>query len=407
MNNKAVSLPLPKAAEPKKKKSPLMGRRFQFENCCRILERHPHWKGRFGYDLRDDCPTLDGKRLTDEDEGMIRRWFSANRKMNVGKDTVHEAVKQAFMNDMYDPVKIMLDNLSAWDGTDRISTLLEIMHIKIYNDEYRKYARAFWDCYLISAVRRVYEPGCKVDDVPILWGAQGLYKTTFFYELFYGRVSVTCLNLNDHRQSVMALYGVWCFLLDEVKSVTRHEESQLKSYITKTEDRYDKKNARYVEVRPRRNVFGITTNDPKMFKERGGLRRYHSFHLIEQINIDWVKANRDQLWAQVKVMYQSGTTSFIADPSLLKTADKYQRKISLVNEVWEDTARDFLQDNHTSEKVQSSDIKEQLRLKGFTVKSDKELGNGMRNIGCFPTKLKRERAWTNPFHGKGKDYYSV
>ena len=150
-------------------------------NLILFLREHPKWKGVLAYDefnarvvIRKRLPwgdeTLDAT-WTDHHESLTRTWFQ-REDIAAQQGDVGRAVQAAARANVFHPVRDFFDAL-VWDGTTRLDTWLPT-YLHADNTEY---ARAVGPRFLISAVARIYEPGCKVDHVLVLEGPQGKQKS--------------------------------------------------------------------------------------------------------------------------------------------------------------------------------------------------------------------------------------
>lgn len=77
------------------------------------------------------------------------------------------------------PVRNYLESLPAWDCKPRIATwLIDYCGVESSDADPNQYAMAVGEKFLISAVARILDPGCKVDHILVLEGEQGIGKST-------------------------------------------------------------------------------------------------------------------------------------------------------------------------------------------------------------------------------------
>src|SRR6185312_14664053 len=104
----------------------------------------------------------------------------------------------------FNPVRDYLESV-AWDGQPRLTSCLAT-YLGAEAGEYASKVGTWW---LISAVARVFDPGCKVDTVPILEGAQGIRKSSALRVLagpeFFND---TPIDLNS-KDAYSAIQGCW------------------------------------------------------------------------------------------------------------------------------------------------------------------------------------------------------
>lgn len=162
--------------------------------------------------------------------------------------------------------------------------------------------------FLISAVARAFEPGCKSDDVLILRSTdQGLFKSTFFEEIAY-KDYYTVKTGNDvvSKDSIEGLYRGWIHEIDEIERVSRTvESSDTKSFLSKSHDNYRAPYEKQSLNRPRHWVLCGSSNADVLFLDTQN-RRYNVIEINQTIDIDYVKEYRDSMWALVALAYLNG-----------------------------------------------------------------------------------------------------
>lgn len=146
-----------------------------------------------------------------------------------------DAVKNVSMRHRFHPVRELLDSFK-WDGTERIKSLLP----DYLGVEDTEYSYQVMRLFMVGAVARVYEPGCKFDYTLIFTGRQGLGKSTFLRRLAlrdeWFNDSLDSLDSDKAAQSVM---GSWIIELAELKSLARTAGGvdSVKRFLTATQDK--------------------------------------------------------------------------------------------------------------------------------------------------------------------------
>src|SRR5262249_49762611 len=124
----------------------------------------------------DDAPAGGAKPgdWTDADDVRLSCWLSRELGMNVAPSTARGAVSVVARRHPLHPPREYLNALQ-WDGSERLSTWLST-YARATKQPADYLARVgAWA--LIAAVARIYKPGCKVDNVLVLEGKQGLKKS--------------------------------------------------------------------------------------------------------------------------------------------------------------------------------------------------------------------------------------
>lgn len=153
---------------------------------------------------------------------MEKYWhLSAENKIRLAVQVVAE-------DNAFHPVKEYLDSL-AWDGVERLDVML-IRWMNATDDEYTRAVTRKWMC---AGVARIYEPGCKADQMIILVGPQGIGKSRLAYELAKGRWHTDSLGALDGKTAYEGLRGKWIVEFAELAATRKSEVESVKNYITK------------------------------------------------------------------------------------------------------------------------------------------------------------------------------
>jgi putative DNA primase/helicase len=263
------------------------------QNLITILENAPEFKGRVALNTFSGQICVDKKDVIESTAIKLKATIEKNYvPEKVSTNDVIEAMHVVAENNSHHPIKEYLDGLT-WDGTGRICTTLLIemgLPITKFNQSAIRY-------FFISAVKRIFEPACKVDMMLILESVQGLGKSTFFKVLFMEWYAEITSSLND-KDFFMGLRGVWCADFGELDQFNKADSTRIKQVITMTDDHYRPAYARLAQKFPRQCIFVGGTNRDDWQKDETGGRRFLPIKITRIINNDWVQENRDQLWAE-------------------------------------------------------------------------------------------------------------
>lgn len=213
---------------------------------------------------------------------------------------------------LYHPVKEYFSTLS-WDGCSRIDSLL----IDYMGAENTPYVRAVTRKTLVAAVARIYEPGIKFDSVLVLNGPQGCGKSTFFAKLgkeWYSD-SLTISDMKDGKTAAEKLQGYWLLELGELAGIKKVDVETVKSFVTRTDDKYRQSYGTTVESHPRECVIvGSTNSEGGFLRDVTGNRRFWPVHVTGKGKYrgwDLTPETVDQIWAEAISIYKDGEELYL------------------------------------------------------------------------------------------------
>lgn len=270
------------------------------------------------------------------------RWYLETVYRLTGTAKIYDAVCLIASDHARDPVRDYLDGL-VWDGVERLDRLF----VEVLRAEDSPYTRAVTRKMFTAAVRRVYQPGCKFDQVCVLSGPQGKGKDTLLAKMggrWYND-SITSFEGKDARE---ALRGVWIVELGELTIFGKSESETIKQFISQTEDRYRAAYDRRAEAHPRRCVFFGTSNKKEYLQDSTGNRRFwpvecpgHPRDEVPRVLARLTQEMVDQLWAEAVVRHKAGE-SLLLPPHLADAAEEAQTRHQAAD-VWEGLIRAWLE----------------------------------------------------------------
>ena len=288
---------------------------------------------------------------TDSDDAVAQEWFQRNGLTNISITTVSIAISQRASELAYHPVRDWLKSLK-WDGIPRISggttedgEIFEPWTTRYLGTEHTSYSRAVGELWLVSAVARVFQPGCKADHMLILEGPQGSGKSTAC-RILCGEEHFSD-NLPDvsTKDAAAHLSGKWIVEVSELDAMTRAESSAVKAFLSRSIDKFRPPYGRRDINRPRQCVFIGTTNKSFYLKDETGGRRYWPLE-TGHIDLEALERDREHLWAEVVHMYEAGHHWHLTDPEIIALAENAQED-RYEPDAWEDPIKEYLADKES------------------------------------------------------------
>lgn len=200
----------------------------------------------------------------------------------------------------FDSAQLWLDSVQ-WDGVPRLRTF-HVDCLRVENTPYHKHVVQF----MFSAiVGRIINPGCKVDMVPLLISGEGIRKTTFAQAMAFEPEAYTVIDLQRKEDDICRmLQGRVICELDELRGMSGRDAESVRSIISRQNDSWVPKFKESTTHVPRRSIFIGTSNRPRPLDSAAENRRWLPVRLMQEIDSDYLMANRDQLYAEAKEHYK-------------------------------------------------------------------------------------------------------
>lgn len=303
-------------------------------NIATILANDPNLKGAFGYNTFDNrryimrsllwrkVDTETGYDcLRDVDYAGVRSYLELIYGIS-SPAKVDDALSLEFEKNKFNPVVDYLNSLQ-WDGVCRLDTLL----IDYFGADDTKYTRDVTRKTLCAAVGRVLHEGMKFDNMLILVGKQGTYKSTFIRKLAKSWFSDTFMGFQG-KEAYEQLQGAWLIEIAELAAFKKAEVESIKQFLSKCEDSFRPAYGRVVETYKRKCVFIGTDNNADFLKDTTGNRRFWPVDVNEDMRTKLVTEDLDdyevdQIWAEA--MQVAKTEKLYLDSEASRYASERQK----------------------------------------------------------------------------------
>lgn len=277
-----------------------------------------------------------GKWMTFRDEDYTRLRIAFDKLPNfmpVGRDLMRDCVMLVASENRFDSAQAWLHGIK-WDGVERIGTFFSTY----LGAEDSPYTRAC-GAYVWSALAgRVASPGVKADMAPILIGGQGIGKSTAIKAMAPGVEFFTEIDLGaSDADNARLMRGVLVAELAELKGLSGRELEAIRSFITRTEEKWTPKYKEFSQTYARRLVFLGTSNSDEILADEHGNRRWLPMR-VSTCNVTAIAHDREQLWAEGLEHFElCGVDHFKA--SVLATG---HHKDFMVVDEWENAIEDWM-----------------------------------------------------------------
>lgn len=251
----------------------------------------------------------------DDDTTELVSWIEKRFKFAPSQRATTNAIMSFSKKHSRNLVKERLESVK-WDGKHRLDTLfIDTLGVE---DDQAGYSRAVTRRWLVGAVKRVYEPGCKFEMVPMLTGEQGIGKSTLIRRLASPTFFNSGLRGMKDKDDKINLLGNWIIELGEITAFKRSTIEDIKQFISNQEDKYREPYGKLSVPHPRKSVFIGTTNESEFLKDSTGNRRFFPLECSsERIKLDPknpASLTDDyilQVLAEAREAYQAGEKCYI------------------------------------------------------------------------------------------------
>jgi hypothetical protein len=230
--------------------------------------------------------------------------LAEQHQMEVAKDRAIDAAIRVARQNAFHPVQDYLTGITEQLSTEEWASI--DVHCFGGHDP-SGWAAKHLQRQLIGLVARALDPGCELHTCLVLQSdQQGIGKSTFWKLLGGQWFSDSLGDLRDVREDRLQLHSAWIHEWGEIDNVMGKRESEtLKRFLSCSRDDVRRPYGRGTEQLLRSCGLVGTTNRRDFVKDPTGNRRFPIIK-IKQVQLDWVKANRDRIWCSAVAAYRAG-----------------------------------------------------------------------------------------------------
>lgn len=323
----------------------------------------------------------------DVDDINLAAWLQVNAGMkSLQTRVVREAVIAWATRHQRNHVVEWLEmiELIGWDGEDRLEKLMSAG----FGAEDNRYTQAVGRCFMIGMIARALAPGCKLDNMPVLEGGQGVGKSSGLRMLGGGWFTEAHEQVTS-KDFYISLQGKWLVEISELHAFRRSDVERIKGVITCQVDRYRAPYERHSKDNPRTCVFAGSTNLDDWNGDDTGARRFWPI-ACGHVSLAWIDLNRDQMFAEAVTRYKRGEKWWDVPQSDAEMEQQKRRphdiwhdKIENLLEGYKSTTNDWVLDkleltNNQQGRAEQQRVGSVLRALGWTKKDVRTAGKNKK-----------------------------
>jgi hypothetical protein len=312
-------------------------------NAITALKKSSQWNEVLAFDefeltvhaVKDPPFSSPQGKWNDQHDRLTTEWLQ-HKDIFVTVETAGQAVQTLARMRSVHPVRQYLESLS-WDGYSRNGTLA----VDYFGAKDTIYNRGIARLWLISAIARVMNPGCKVDCCLVLEGKQGAGKSTAI-SVLAGKWFTDELAEFGSKDASLQMQGAWIIELGELDQMKGREMSSVKAFISRQNDRFRPPYGKHPIDVGRQCVFAGSTNQSQWHHDETGARRFWPI-ACGKMDIPGLAKDRDQIWAEAYADWESGASWWIKDADLNEAAMEEQGN-RYTHDVWHESIERWLSD---------------------------------------------------------------
>ena len=376
-----------------------------FRNVLILLNEDLHLQGKIAFNnlyeqevfinhlpWRNCKDFLNGSSWEDSDTLFLMRYAAERYNLIFTERSIEQAVQMLARENEFCPFLKYLSTVEhKWDGIPRIC---RAFHVYLGSD-LNAYTAEVSAIFFRALIARAFFPGCKFDYVIVLQGPQGIGKSTFLHTIADPWFT-DGIRKFEGKEAIEALHGAVIGEISELQGFSKAENEEIKAFITRREDRARPAYGRRVKCYPRRTILVGTTNSDDYLRDATGNRRFLPIECHGSINIEALKKDKDQLFAEV--MHEFRRSPELFQKLFLQNSESIQilktvQERSTIIDPWEPVIKTWLDDNNINRVATRAIIEECLKIsiERTNQKISKRVADVMKRMNWQKSNLRFEK----------------
>jgi len=275
-------------------------------NIALILENDPIYSS-LCYNDHSNKVIWKERELWDPDLEDIGLHIERAYNIRYPSADIKRAVLRVAHKNIQENIKAWVTNLPKWDGEQRIHNLFRNVFRAQIIPGSEQLIQEMSKKWIISLVARVMKPGCKMDTFLVLCGEKGLGKSTGLKTLIgedWFSDSPLDISKKDSLELIHSTES-WLWELAELHSLQGRTADNFKAFISSAEDKFRPSYQQFPKSYLRRVVFAGTSNNYQFLSD-GPERRVWPITVTQQVDLEYLRAWREQLFAEALEEYLQG-----------------------------------------------------------------------------------------------------
>lgn len=274
--------------------------------------------------------------FTDEDSTAIRRTLEKQGRFKpIGRETMRDAVNLIAKGHSFDSAMFWLSNLPEWDGIPRVNRFM----VDYFGTSDDAYSEAVSKYIWTALAGRIMSPGVQADMVPIFEGEEGIRKSSAIAAMVPDRQYFVEISFHESDDSLARrIRGKMIAEIAELRGLHTKEAESILAAVTRTHEDWTPKYKEFNTNYPRRLIFLGTTNATDILDAGRRNRRWLPIHVV-RADVEAIKRDRNQLWAEGLLMFQKSGVFWQAEKHSSEAHEGY-----IKTDTWQEPIFNWLYD---------------------------------------------------------------